>query len=235
MPTPAKNELPKRVAVIQSNYIPWVGYFAAMASVDLFVVYECVQYTKNDWRNRNQLQSNDGRLTWLTIPIRKNSATQPFMETAVSCHNWAESHFNTLRHHFARTKGWTQWRNEIQLLYEQAAHMTYLFEINRLFLNWVVRNLGLRTPIVYLDSYQNFDDPNERLISILNYFGATHYLSGPAAKSYIDTTQFEMAQIDLTYIEYEKIFKDVLIGPRPIKTTSIMQLILENNHELRRH
>ncbi len=50
----------KKVAVIQSNYVPWVGYFAIMAEVDLFVVYECVQYTKNDWRNRNQIQSPDG-------------------------------------------------------------------------------------------------------------------------------------------------------------------------------
>jgi hypothetical protein len=235
MPTPTENLFPKRVAVIQSNYIPWVGYFAVMASVDLFVVYECVQYTKNDWRNRNQLQSSDGRLTWLSIPVRQYCAAQPFMETKVAHHDWAQSHLNTLRHHFARTKGWIQWKNELQLLYEQAAEMAYLYEINRLFFNWTIRNLGLHTPVVYLDSYQKFDDPNERLISILKYFGATHYLSGPAAKSYIDTSQFETAQIDLTYIDYEQVFKDVLIGPQPVKKTSIMQLILENNHEFRHH
>ena len=114
----------KKVAVIQSNYLPWVGYFAVMASVDLFVVYECVQYTKNDWRNRNQIQSNDGQLTWLSIPIRKYNATQSFMETTVSRNDWATAHFKTLRHYFARTKGWLKWRDNLEELYVKAGKLT---------------------------------------------------------------------------------------------------------------
>jgi len=221
--------------VIQSNYIPWIGYFAVMASVDLFIVYECVQYTKNDWRNRNQVQSSDGRHTWLSIPIRQHRAAQPFMETKVAHHDWAEAHFNTLRHHFTRTKGWILWKSELQFLYEQAARMTYLFEINRLFLDWISRTLGVRTPLIFLDSYPEFENATNRLVSILKDFGATHYLSGPAAKSYIDVSQFDSAQIELSYVNYEKIIRDVFVSSEPIKTTSMMQLILENNNEFRCH
>ncbi len=232
---PIHKPSPKKVAVIQSNYVPWVGYFAVIASVDLFVVYECVQYTKNDWRNRNQIEAPDGRRTWLSIPIRHFSVSQPFMETTVSGHDWSAKHFNTLHHFFARTPGWLKWRNELKLLYQSASNMTHLFEINRLFLNWSVAALGLRTPVVYLDSFPDHSDPNERLISILRHFGATHYLSGPAAQNYIKPQLFDDAHIVLQYVNYDQLIKEVLTGFEPVKSTSILQLILESQHEFRSH
>ncbi len=231
VPTPEGKT--KKVAIIQSNYVPWVGYFSVMASVDLFVVYECVQYTKNDWRNRNQLYSPDGRRTWLSIPIRQFSTKQAFMETKVSEHNWAKSHFKTLHHHFARTQGWSSWRKVLESLYDRAAEMTYLFEVNRLFLGWALEVLGIRTRVVYLDSYPPFEDPNERLISILQHFGATHYLSGPTAKSYIRTSLFDEARIDLSYVNYDDLIRQVLAAPQPFPAASILQLIVEGNHEFR--
>ncbi len=226
---------PKKVAVIQSNYVPWVGYFAVMAAVDLFVVYECVQYTKNDWRNRNQIMSPDGRRTWLSIPVRQYSATQPFMQTSISRHDWAMSHFKTLQHHFARTQGWAKWRDELELLYKSAEKMSYLFDINRLFLKWTVSALKLSTQLVFLDSHPEFSDPTERLVSILKKFGATHYLSGPVARNYIDQKQFDAAQILLDYVDYDILINEMLISSQPVKTTSILQLILEGHHEFKNH
>jgi hypothetical protein len=45
----------KKVAIIQSNYIPWEGYFDLIASEDEFILYDGMQYTKRDWRNRNKI------------------------------------------------------------------------------------------------------------------------------------------------------------------------------------
>jgi hypothetical protein len=89
--------------------------------------------------------------------------------------------------------------------------------------------------LVYLDSYPEYSDPNERLITILQHFGATHYLSGPAAREYIDLKKFEAAQIQLDYVDYEQLIKEALIGSQPVKNTSILQLILEGHHEFRSH
>lgn len=61
----------KKVGVIQSNYIPWKGYFDLIHDVDLFVFYDDVQYTKNDWRNRNLIKTPTGA-KWLTIPVSSN-------------------------------------------------------------------------------------------------------------------------------------------------------------------
>lgn len=233
MPDLLSGEHRRKVAIIQSNYIPWVGYFAAMTSVDVFVVYECVQYTKNDWRNRNQIHTRDGRQIWLSIPVRHHSIHQQFIDTRVAGHGWADSHFNTLRHRFARSKGWLHRRDEVQTLYEKAQSLDHLFQINRLFLEWVKKTVGIRSKIVFLDYYPQFPDPTERLISILQNFGATHYVSGPAAKSYIDPIRFQDAHIGLEYIDYDQLISKVLVGRFPVKPASILQLILENHHEFR--
>ena len=58
----------KRVAILQSNYLPWKGYFDIIGSVDEFIVYDRAQYTKNDWRNRNLIKTPQGP-SWLSIPV----------------------------------------------------------------------------------------------------------------------------------------------------------------------
>ena len=230
---PSKSQ--KKVAVIQSNYIPWIGYFAIIASVDVFVVYECVQYTKNDWRNRNQIQEKDGTKKWLSIPIRKFSVNQQFMETKVANHNWAQSHFNTLRQNFSSSKGWLRWGAAVKSLYEKGEQCEYLFQINRIFLDWTIQTLGISSEIVYLDEYPLFKDPNERLISILECFGTTIYLSGPAAENYINPVLFRDAHIDLIYINYNDLINNVLTSPNPVKSTTILQTIFEGDYEFRSH
>ena len=48
---------PKRIAIVQSSYIPWKGYFDLIASVDEFVLYDDAQFTRRDWRNRNRIKT----------------------------------------------------------------------------------------------------------------------------------------------------------------------------------
>ena len=220
----------KKVAVIQSNYIPWLGYFAVMNSVDLFIVYECVQYTKNDWRNRNKIQTKNGCVNWLSIPIRHHSVSQQFMETKVFGNDWAKSHFSTLRHNFSRSKCWHQWGGDIKLLYEKAEELNYLYEINRIFLSWIKSTLDIRSQIVFLDFYNKL---GRGLRTLMQNFDAKLYLSGPAAKGYLDPLQFKNADIDIEYIDYSKILRSMFINTNPVKTTSVMQWILEGYHELK--
>ena len=72
----------KKVAILQSNYIPWKGYFDIIASVDEFIIFDDMQYTKRDWRNRNKIKTPQG-LQWLTIPVKvkgKYNQTKQFIK-----------------------------------------------------------------------------------------------------------------------------------------------------------
>ena len=53
----------KKIAILQSNYIPWKGYFDLIAAVDEFIIYDDMQYTRRDWRNRNRIKTQSSPWT----------------------------------------------------------------------------------------------------------------------------------------------------------------------------
>src|SRR5580698_1324490 len=107
----------KKVAILQSNYVPWKGYFDLMARVDEFVLYDDVQYTRRDWRNRNRLKAPEG-VRWLTIPVQvKGRYDQRIEETFVSDPDWAERHWQTLRSWYRRAPHFEHYEAELESLY----------------------------------------------------------------------------------------------------------------------
>lgn len=157
------------------------------------------------------------------------------METTVLNSQWPSKHFKTLQHCFAQKHGWRRWSHELELLYKEAEKLKYLYEVNRLFLTWARNLLKLRAEMIFLDSYPEYPDPNDRLISILNEFGASHYLSGPAAQDYIDPEKFREARIDLEYVNYDQLIRSIFSTTGEINSTSVLQLILEGQHEFKNH
>lgn len=213
------------VSVIQSNYIPWLGYFAIAAASDVFVVYEDVQYTKNDWRNRNQIE-NGGTRIWLTIPVHHEFLGQNFMDVKVAHNKWARKHFQTLRNAFLRKTGWRRFSEEIESLYLRAESCQYLFQVNRIFLDWAFKTLRINARIVYLDSYPRGEGPTDRLVSILRTQSATRYISGPSAADYIDERQLVAAGIVLEYADYGQLIPKFFDVRRGLTGSSVMQYVL---------
>ena len=68
-----------KAAVIQSNYIPWRGYFDIMHDADVFVFYDDVQYTVNDWRNRNRVKTANG------VVVADDSCGRPEQPPSLRC------------------------------------------------------------------------------------------------------------------------------------------------------
>ena len=68
MNRPALDTQPKRAAIMQPTFLPWCGYFALMASVDLFVFLDDVQFDKRSWQQRNRIKTPQG-VIWLTVPV----------------------------------------------------------------------------------------------------------------------------------------------------------------------
>ena len=90
-----------KVAILQSNYIPWIGYFDIVNYSDIFIFYDDVQYTKNDWRNRNLIKTNDG-LKWVTVPVRSIQLDQLICDTQITSSKVFEKHLNSLRANYAK-------------------------------------------------------------------------------------------------------------------------------------
>jgi hypothetical protein len=193
----------KRVAIVQSNYIPWKGYFDLINLVDEFILFDDVQYTRRDWRNRNLIKTPTG-LQWLTIPVQvKGKYLQRIRDTRVSEDQWARQHWQTLAHHYARAPHFRQYADGIEATYEEASALQYLSAINRLFLERIGAILGIQTRLTDSMSYEIAEGKTERLLHLCRQAAATVYLSGPAARAYLDEAMFTAAGIEVRFMDYD--------------------------------
>lgn len=191
----------KRVAIVQSSYIPWRGYFDLIAAVDEFVLLDDVQYTRRDWRNRNKIKTAQGPC-WLTIPVAsKGRYHQTIRETKISDPRWGEKHWKTIRACYGAAAGFERYGARFEELYLGATDES-LSAVNRCFLEAVCAMLGLRTRLVDSADYELADGKSERLIDICRQAGASEYLSGPAARSYLDEELFAAAGIRVRWADY---------------------------------
>ena len=190
----------KKVAILQSNYIPWKGYFDMIAAVDEFILYDDMQYTRRDWRNRNQIKTPQG-LQWLTIPVKvKGKYFQTIRETEVDGNDWQESHWRMLEQNYKKTPFFEEIAAIFQPLYQR--EYTHLSPLNRDFIAAVCAYLNINTNISNSWDYQLIEGKTERLVSLCQQAGGTEYISGPAAKDYIEEVLFTERGIKLTWIDY---------------------------------
>lgn len=193
----------KRVGIIQSNYIPWKGYFDFIASVDEFVLLDEVQYTRRDWRNRNKIKTADG-LRWLTIPVDVSGRyTQTIEQTRIADAHWAHEHVASLRHAYARAAHAKQQWAWIEALYDNASLLPLLTSVNELFIRAIAERLGVTTKISRSIDYTGTEGKNERLLGICRQIDASVYVSGPAAASYLDESLWNAQGIEVEFKSYE--------------------------------
>jgi len=192
----------KRVAILQSSYIPWKGYFDIIAGVDEFILYDDAQYTKNDWRNRNLIKTSTGT-AWLTIPVLfKGKFGQKICEAEIGDPRWAARHWKSLQTFYARADCFAAVAPTIRSLYEHAAAERSLSNVNRLFLCTVCDLLGIATRITRSADYQIFGNRTERLVHLCEQAGATEYLTGPSARVYLEEEKFAARGIAIRWMGY---------------------------------
>lgn len=192
----------KTVAILQSNYLPWKGYFDLMRGVDEFILYDEVQYTRRDWRNRNRFKSPAG-VRWLTVPVQvKGRYLQRVDETQISDPEWGEQHWSALTNWYRDAPFFEHYREILEDAYLGTAEKG-LSLVNRRFLEVVADLLGIKTLLTSSTDYTSRSTKTERLVSICEGAGASVYLSGPAARAYLDESIFAEAGIAVTWMEYE--------------------------------
>jgi hypothetical protein len=188
-----------KIAILQSNYIPWRGYFDIIKQVDTFVIYDEVQYTKNDWRNRNKIKTLSG-LKWMTIPVKQKTLDQKIFETEVVDQNWRRKHLNSIKLNYAKAPFFNEYISQIESLFN--GNEKLLSDINLKFIKGICEMLNIKTEIIDSKELNLSGDKNQRLIEACYKLNATHYLSGKAAQSYIDLMFFEENNITVEWMDY---------------------------------
>src|SRR5690606_17506563 len=189
-----------KAAIVQSNYLPWKGYFDIINMVDLFIFYDDVQFTKRDWRNRNRIKTRDG-INWLTAPCT-SSTNQRICEVSFTDTNWQQKHWKTIQFNYSRARYFGEYRPIFEEIYTTRTWHN-LSEFNQYTIQVISKQiLNSGTSFEDSRSYDLKGQKDERVLDLLDQCGATSYLSGPSARSYIREALFREAGIDLAWMNY---------------------------------
>ena len=195
----------RTVAIVQSNYIPWKGYFDLINMVDEFILFDDAQYTKRDWRNRNLIKSPLG-LQWLTIPVHvKGEYYQKICDTKVADASWPVKHWKSIVSNYGKAQYFKIYKDIFEKLYIECRE-DFLSRINVVFIQAVCNILGIQAKLSwsmdYMISEWQKDTKTKHLVSLCKAAKASRYISGPSAKAYIDKSFFDKEGIELSYIDY---------------------------------
>ncbi len=189
-----------KVAVIQSNYIPWKGYFDIIHDVDLFIFYDDVQFTKNDWRNRNKIKVDGGTL-WLSVPVGAD-LNRTINEVKIQDSAWAKKHFKTIEQFYLKAPGYKQYRGFFEHVYLERK-WEFLSELNQFLIKTIACDfLKCRTVFDTSLNYSPVGKGLDRLLDLLKKCKADVYYSGPSAKSYIAESDFSEFGVELIWKDY---------------------------------
>jgi hypothetical protein len=190
----------KTIVGNQSNYIPWKGYFDLIHDADLFFFYDDVQYTKEDWRNRNKIKTSKC-LEWISVPVG-SSRNRLICEVEMKDSRWQTEHWNKLKQNYGKCAHFASYRPFFEDFY-LGRTWSNLSEMNQFLIRHIAGEfLNIKTEFDDSRNYSLVGKNQDRVIDILKKLGAECYITGPAGKAYLDPSQFEEAGIK------ELVFKD---------------------------
>jgi len=195
-----------KCVVLQPSYIPWRGYFHQIYKADVFIFYDDVQYEKHGWRNRNRIKTPNGA-RWLSIPVLNKGAVAkkiPINEIAINGKQsfWREKHLKTLQQSYQKAPFYARYESVLSEFYARNDRLLADFTIDLTVA--LAKELGIEKTIFRRSSeFTVQGKKTERLLCLLKNVGATHYITGAAARNYLDEGKFAEAGINLEYMTYD--------------------------------
>lgn len=191
----------KTVAILQPSYLPWLGYFDQIRRADVFVIYDDVAFDKHGWRNRNRINSANGPL-WLSVPVRhKGLSGQAIKDVRIDTgRSWMQKHMRSLQQHYARSVYLDTLLPKLDRIYQQQS--ASLLDLNLSLIKLFMSLLDIKTDLVRSSELNIGGDQSLRLLNICRHFSADTYLSGDAAKSYLNLSLFRKEGIEVQWQHY---------------------------------
>ena len=172
-----------------------------IAAVDEFILFDEMQYTRRDWRNRNLIKTPAGS-KWLTVPVMvKGKYHQKIQDTEIDGTDWADTHWKSIATNYRRARYFDEISLWLEPLYLEKP-FSNISELNRRFIEAICNYLFIDTTITSSCDYLIVEGKTMRLVDLCLQAGGSEYISGPAAKIYLDANLFSDFDIKLTWFDY---------------------------------
>ncbi len=222
----------KLVGMTQSNYIPWKGFFDYINMVDEFFFYDDVQYTKQDWRNRNMIKSPKG-LEWISVPVGKKTRNRLICDVEITQNGWQKSHWGKISQYYKDAPYFKMYKEFFQEIY-LGKEWENLSDMNQNIIKKISKDiLGITTKFDDSRRFNLSGSKEDRYIPLLKEIGCTTYLSGPSAKSYLTHESMEAHGISLEWMNYEGYPEYSQLNPPFEHGVSILDLIFNEGPEMK--
>jgi hypothetical protein len=188
-----------------------------------------VQYDKHGWRNRNRIKTPQGP-QWLTVPVLTRGQEKPMnREVLIDTRTpWARKHVHALHQHYGKARAFREVFPRLEALLAQ--EWTRLLDLSLAGLHALCDLLGLKRDIRLSSELGTPGTRTERLVAICQALGADTYLSGDAARAYLDASQFARAGIRLEYHGYAHPIYTQLYGEY-VPYLSVVDLLMNHGRE----
>lgn len=189
------------VVILQPGYLPWLGFFDQLRRADVFVYYDDVQYDTHGWRNRNRIKTQNGPL-WLTVPVRHSGVGLPrILDVEIDARTpWARKHVTSIRQAYARAPHLSRYLPPLEELLER--RWSRLVDLDIACAALMAEWLGVRRRIERSSELDVAGSRSERLLNICRRIGASKYVSGDAARSYLDVGLFERSGVTVEWQQF---------------------------------
>jgi len=217
------------VVILQPGYIPWLGFFDQMYKSDTFVILDDVQYDKHGWRNRNRIKTAQG-IQWMTVPVLTSGKNNLIIKDVLIDNRtgWQKKHLKSIEQNYKKS----QFFKEYFYIFEEilSKEWKYLIDLDMEFIYRLNAILGLNRKIIFASALNIKTDKTERLINICQILNADSYLTGDAAKDYIEKDKFDNNNIRLEFHNYSHPTYKQLYG-KFMPFLSIVDLLFNNGGE----
>lgn len=190
------------VAIIQPAYIPWKGFFDFIASVDTFVLFDNVDYVRRTWYSRNCIKVGEGKTKWLSIPVDYSQSTPTTIHRTPIQAAFAKTHLDAIRASYSKAPFFSQYFPALEEKLLKLEKQPFLSDVTIPLIEWILAILGIKTTILRSSDYDTHGKATEKLLHLCQKIGATHYVSGPAAKVYFKENLFNEAGISVSWMDY---------------------------------
>jgi hypothetical protein len=178
------------VTIHQPEYLPWMGFFHKMSQCDVYVILDSVQFTKNNYQNRNRLIDQRGEVFWSTVPVRMRDHTAKRIGDMEidNTQPWARKTWTRIANAYRRHSYFNALSPELESIFMRSH--TRLIDINLELIELFRSRLGISVPMVRSSEIDIEGSRSELLLAICKKLGAETYLSGPAGRDYLDMSLF---------------------------------------------
>ena len=191
----------KKVAILQSSYLPWKGYFDIIHDVDLFIFYDCVQFTKRDWRTRNYFKMEEKRQL-ISVPVHGSTEMNINQIKIANQQPWKRKHYNAFKLSYGKCEFFKDYDYILEDFFVNN-NWEYLSDFNQHCIKEISKILKIKTEFINSSELNLTGSKTDRLIYALKKVKADLYISGPAAKGYIEPDKFIREGIELKYKDYK--------------------------------